>query len=93
MSRACHPSSPRADIGPEFCRGFSTWWLPGGPGAVVEDLDLSAQTIYTWRKQDQIDRDEARGLSSAEHAELKAARLPIVGLERAGGKPAGRMSC
>src|SRR5690606_1714202 len=49
--------------------------------AVAEDLDLSAQTIYTWRKQDQIDRGETPGLSSVEHAELKAARRRIIELE------------
>ncbi|CAN5741729.1 hypothetical protein BH23ACT4_BH23ACT4_04960 [soil metagenome] len=35
--------------------------------SVAEDLDVSAQTIYTWRKQDQIDRGEVAGLSSAEN--------------------------
>ena len=49
--------------------------------AVAEDLDVSAQTIYTWRKQDQIDRGETPGLSSVEHAELKAARRRIIELE------------
>jgi transposase len=40
-------------------------------------LGISAQSIYTWRRQDRIDT----GLSSHEHHELVAARRRIAQLE------------
>ena len=49
--------------------------------SVAEDLGVSAQTIYNWRRQDAIDRGEAAGLSSLEQAELRAARRRIAQLE------------
>jgi transposase-like protein len=49
--------------------------------SVAEDLGVSAQTIYTWRRQDAVDRGEVPGLSSGEQAELKAARRRIAQLE------------
>ncbi len=42
---------------------------------------MSAQAIYNWRRQDAVDRGEVPGLSSAEQAELKAARRRIAQLE------------
>jgi len=48
---------------------------------VARDLGISEQTIYVWRKQHRIDRGLEPGLSSAEHAELAAARRRIVQLE------------
>lgn len=48
---------------------------------LAEDLGVSAQAIYNWRKQDAIDRGNAPGLSSTEQAELKAARRRILELE------------
>lgn len=50
-------------------------------GAVAADLGISEQTIYTWVRQDRIDRGLEPGLSSAEHAELEAARRRIRELE------------
>jgi transposase InsO family protein len=49
--------------------------------AVAADLGISPQTIYTWRRQDRIDRGLERGLSSAERAELVAAKKRIRELE------------
>jgi transposase-like protein len=49
--------------------------------SVAEDLGVSAQTIYNWRRQDEIDRGQVPGLSSAEQAELRAARRWIAQLE------------
>jgi transposase-like protein len=49
--------------------------------SVAEDLGVSAQTVYTWRRQDAVDRGEVPGLSSAEQAELRAARRRIAQLE------------
>ena len=48
---------------------------------VAEDLGISDQTIYTWRRQDRIDRGLEAGVSSAEKAELVAARKRIRELE------------
>jgi transposase-like protein len=45
------------------------------------DLGISAQTIDTWRRQDRIDRGLEAGLTSAEKAELVAARKRIRVLE------------
>lgn len=48
---------------------------------VAADLAISEQTIFTWRRQDRIDRGLELGLSSVEHAELVAARRRIRELE------------
>ena len=48
---------------------------------VAADLGISDQTIYTWRRQDRIDRGLEAGLSTAERAELAAARRRIRELE------------
>lgn len=45
------------------------------------DLDISAQTIYNWRRQDRIDRGLQPGLSTAEAGELTAAKKRIADLE------------
>ena len=48
---------------------------------VSHDLAISEQSIYTWRRQDRIDRGLAPGLSSGEKAELTAAKKRIADLE------------
>ena len=48
---------------------------------VATDLGISEQTIYTWRRQDRVDKGDEPGLSSAEHGELVAARKRIRELE------------
>jgi transposase-like protein len=48
---------------------------------VAHDLGISGQTIYNWRRQDRIDRGLETGMSSAEWAELAAARKRIRELE------------
>jgi putative transposase len=48
---------------------------------VARDLGISDQTIYTWRRQDRIDRGLEAGLTSAERAELAAAKRRIAELE------------
>ena len=48
---------------------------------VARLLEVSDQTVYTWRRQDQIDRGEVAGLTTPQHAELAAARRRIVELE------------
>ena len=37
---------------------------------VAHDLEISAQSIYTWRRQDRIDKGRVPGLTSGEKAEL-----------------------
>lgn len=49
--------------------------------SVAHDLDVSDQTIYNWRRQDRIDRGLVAGLSTAEKAELAAAKKRIRELE------------
>jgi transposase-like protein len=48
---------------------------------VAADLRISEQTIYSWRRQDRIDRGLEPGLTTAEQAELAAARKRIRELE------------
>ena len=48
---------------------------------VARLLEVSEQSIYTWRRQDAIDRGELPGLSSIEREELQAARRRIAELE------------
>jgi transposase-like protein len=48
---------------------------------VAADLGISEQSIYTWRRQARIDAGVEPGLSTAEKAELVAARKRIRELE------------
>jgi transposase len=48
---------------------------------VARLLEVSDQSIYGWRRQEQIDQGELPGLSSAEWEELRAARRRIRELE------------
>jgi transposase-like protein len=48
---------------------------------VARLLEVSDQSIYGWRRQEQIDRGELPGLSSDEREELRAARRRIRELE------------
>lgn len=48
---------------------------------VAHDLEISEQTIYTWRRQDRIDRGLVPGLTSGEKAVLSAAKKRIADLE------------
>jgi transposase len=48
---------------------------------VAADLGISEQSIYTWRRQARIDAGLEPGLSTAEKAELVAARKRIRELE------------
>lgn len=67
---------------PEFrCRILELLRAGRSAAEVAADLGLSAQTIYNWRRQDEIDRGLRPGLSSTDHVELVAARRRIVQLE------------
>jgi len=48
---------------------------------VAADLGLSTQTVYNWRRQEQIDSGLRPGVSSTDHVELIAARRRIAQLE------------
>ena len=48
---------------------------------LARDLGVSDQTIYTWRRQEEIDRGLLPGLTSAGWAELTAANRRIRELE------------
>jgi transposase-like protein len=48
---------------------------------IARDLGISDRTVYSWRRQDQVDRGLESGLTTAEHAELISARRRIHELE------------
>jgi transposase-like protein len=48
---------------------------------VAKALGISDQSIYTWRRQDRIDRGLEPGLRSGEKAELAVAKRRIAELE------------
>ena len=50
-------------------------------GEVARDLGIPNQTIYVWRRQEAIDKGLTAGPTSAEIAELSAARRRIAELE------------
>ena len=67
---------------PEFRRKVLDLVEAGRPVAdVARDLGISAESIYTWRRQDRIDKGLVLGLSSAEKSELTAAKRRIAELE------------
>ena len=67
---------------PEFRRKVLDLVEAGRPVVdVARDLGISAQSIYTWRRQDRIDKGLQPGLTSTEKAELAAANRRIAELE------------
>lgn len=67
----------------EFRRKVLDLVAAGRPIAqVAADLGVSGQTIYTWRRQDEIDSGRAPGMNRAEQAELSAAKRRIRELEQ-----------
>jgi putative transposase len=48
---------------------------------IAHDLQISDQTIYTWRRQSLVDAGQEPGLTSVEKAELASARRRIAELE------------
>lgn len=66
----------------EFRRKVLDLVAAGRPVAqVAHDLEISAQAIYTWRRQQLIDSGQMPGMTSTDHAELVAARKRIAELE------------
>lgn len=74
MRRAGYPAEFRPKILDLLADGKSV-------ASIAHDLDVSDQTIYSWRRQDRIDRGVQPGLSTAEKAELAAAKKRIAELE------------
>ena len=67
---------------PEFRRKVLDLVEAGRPVAeVAHDLGVSDQSIYTWRRQDRIDRGIEPGLTSSEKVELTQAKQRIAELE------------
>ena len=67
---------------PEFRRKTLDLVATGRPVAeVAAVLGISAESIYTWRKQDRIDKGLLPGLNTREKAELTAAHKRIAELE------------
>ena len=63
---------------PEFRRRVLDLLADGrSVASLSEDLGVSDQTIYNWRRQDLIDRGVEPGSTSAEQAELRAPRRRI----------------
>jgi transposase len=66
----------------EFRRKVLDLIEAGRPVAeIAAQLGITAQTVYNWRNQDQIDRGVRAGMSTSESAELSAARTRIRELE------------
>jgi transposase-like protein len=64
---------------PEFRRKVLDLLKAGrSVGDLVRDLQISDQTIYTWRRQEQIDTGQVPGMSSKDRDELVAARRRIA---------------
>jgi putative transposase len=69
----------------EFRRKVLDLPAAGRPVAqVAHDLQISAQVIYTWRRQQLIDSGQMPGVTSNDHAELVAAEADRGAGERAG---------
>src|SRR3954452_6313579 len=74
---SCRRATP-----PEFRRKVIDLVEAGRPVAqVAADLGISEQTVYTWRRQHLIGTCRLLATTSAENAELVAARKPIAELE------------
>ena len=66
----------------EFRRKVLDLVESGRPVAeVAKALGISDQTIYTWRRQDRIDKGLEPGLTSGEKSELATAKQRIAALE------------
>ena len=64
---------------PEFRRKVLDLVAAGRPVVdVARDLGISAQSIYTWARQDRIDKGLEPGLATVEKADLSAAKPRIA---------------
>ena len=74
MGRRGYPAEFRRKVLDLLAEGKSV-------ASIAHDLDISDQTIYSWRRQDRIDRGLQPGLKTAENAELTKAKQRITELE------------
>ena len=74
MGRPGYPAEFRRKVLDLIAEGRSV-------ASVAHDLDVSDQTIYSWRRQDRIDRGIQAGVNTAEKAELAAAKKRITELQ------------
>lgn len=74
MGRPGYPAEFRRKVLDLLAEGRSV-------AGIAHDLGISDQTIYTWRRQDRIDRGEQPGLTTVEKAELADANKRIAELE------------
>ena len=65
----------------EFRRKILDLVTVGGRSSKSHDLQISAQAIYTWRRQQLIDSGQVQGMTSSGHAELVAVRKQIAQME------------
>ncbi|MCV7225341.1 transposase [Mycolicibacterium komossense] len=68
---------------PEECRRKVLALVAAGRpiAQIAADLDISDQTIYSWRRQELIDTGQLPGLNRAELTELSAANRRIRELQ------------
>ena len=72
----------------EFRRKVLDLVAAGRPVAQAAfDLQISAQIIYTWRRQQLIDSGQIPGMTSTDNAEMIAARCGSRNWKRAGDPP------
>ena len=70
----------------EFRRRVLDLIEAGKPVAeIAAQLGMTAQTVYNWRNQDQVDRGIRGGMSTSESAELAAARMNRPGFDDCSG--------
>ncbi len=79
---------------PEFRRKVLDLIAAGRTVASIsDDLEVSGQTIYTWRNQDQVDRGERPGVTSTEQAELARRGTGSPNSRPSSQRPSGPTSC
>src|SRR3546814_17074709 len=76
MGRPGYPAEFRRKVLDLLAEGRSV-------ASVANDLDVSDQTIYNWRRQDRLDRGEQPGLTTDEKGELDAAKKQLAERETA----------
>jgi transposase-like protein len=87
VGSSCHLTPRGGAVGrrgypPEFRRKVLDLVASGRKvSEVAFDLEISEQTIYSWRRQDRIDRGLEPGLTTPERAGLRAAERRIAELE------------
>ena len=74
MGRPGYPAEFRRKVLDLLAEGRSV-------AGIAHDLGISDQTIYSWRRQDRIDRGEQSGVTTGEKTEMSIAKRRISELE------------